>query len=113
MKRILWFSLALYLLTVGQPALFASKKNDGPRVKKRIAVFLFADKTDKSWRWWNNKGVGQGVSDMLTTALVKTGNYRVSTLIPFDDFSLRTLSALRISPVLVFTKRQSRATVAD
>lgn len=77
MKRIAWFGLALYLLTVGQPALFASKKNDGPRVKKRIAVFVFADKTDKSWRWWNNKGVGQGISDMLTTALVKTGNYRV------------------------------------
>jgi curli biogenesis system outer membrane secretion channel CsgG len=48
-----------------------------PQIKKRIAVFVFEDKTDKSWRWWNNKGVGNGVSDMLTTALVKSGNYRV------------------------------------
>lgn len=48
-----------------------------PQIKKRIAVFVFEDKTDKSWRWWNNKGVGDGVSDMLTTALVKSGNYRV------------------------------------
>ena len=48
-----------------------------PQIKKRIAVFVFEDKTDKSWRWWNNKGVGGGVSDMLTTALVKSGNYRV------------------------------------
>lgn len=48
-----------------------------PQIKKRIAVFVFEDKTDKSWRWWNNKGVGDGVSDMLTTALVKSGQYRV------------------------------------
>ncbi|RUT79978.1 CsgG/HfaB family protein [Ancylomarina longa] len=48
-----------------------------PQIKKRIAVFVFEDKTDRSWRWWNNKGVGNGVSDMLTTALVKSGNYRV------------------------------------
>eukprot|EP01029_Cantina_marsupialis_P002669 TRINITY_DN1253_c0_g1_i8.p1 TRINITY_DN1253_c0_g1~~TRINITY_DN1253_c0_g1_i8.p1 ORF type:complete len:309 (-),score=14.56 TRINITY_DN1253_c0_g1_i8:1269-2195(-) len=47
------------------------------KIKKRIAVFVFEDKTDKSWRWYNNKGVGDGVSDMLTTALVKSGNYRV------------------------------------
>ena len=24
------------------------------KLKKRIAVFIFEDKTDRSWRWWNN-----------------------------------------------------------
>ncbi|WP_421919595.1 CsgG/HfaB family protein [Marinifilum sp.] len=60
------FSFAAFKVTAQQP-----------QIKKRIAVFVFEDKTDKSWRWWNNKGVGDGVSDMLTTALVKSGNYRV------------------------------------
>lgn len=55
-----------------------------PQIKKRIAVFVFEDKTDKSWRWWNNKGVGNGVSDMLTTALVKSGNYRVIERMELD-----------------------------
>ncbi|MEM1138053.1 MAG: CsgG/HfaB family protein [Bacteroidota bacterium] len=47
------------------------------KLKKRIAVFVFEDKTDKSWRWWNNKGVGEGMADMLTTELVKSGEYIV------------------------------------
>ncbi|HEX9652626.1 MAG TPA: CsgG/HfaB family protein [bacterium] len=47
------------------------------RIKKRVAVFIFDDKTDRSYGWWNQKGVGEGISDMLTTELVKTGNYRV------------------------------------
>jgi curli biogenesis system outer membrane secretion channel CsgG len=47
------------------------------RIKKRIAVFVFEDKTDKSASWWNSKNVGEGVSDMLITALVKTNRYRV------------------------------------
>lgn len=55
-----------------------------PKIKKRVAVFVFEDKTDKSWRWWNNKGVGDGVSDMLTTALVKSGNYRVMERVEID-----------------------------
>lgn len=57
--------------------LAAKTRAQQPQIKKRIAVFVFEDKTDKSWHWWNHKGVGQGVSDMLTTALVKSGNYRV------------------------------------
>ncbi len=47
------------------------------KLKKRIAVFVFEDKTDKSWRWWNRKGVGEGMADMLTTELVKSGEYIV------------------------------------
>lgn len=45
--------------------------------KKRVAVFTFEDKTDKSWRWWDNKTPGDGMADMLTTELVKSGKYTV------------------------------------
>lgn len=45
--------------------------------KKRVAVFTFEDKTDKSWQWWDNKTPGDGMADMLTTELVKSGKYTV------------------------------------
>ena len=45
--------------------------------KKRIAVFAFDDKSDSNWSWWGNKGVGEGMSDMVTTELVKTGQFSV------------------------------------
>jgi len=48
-----------------------------PQPKKRVAVFSFEDKTDKSWHWWDGRGPGDGMADMLTTALVKTGKYSV------------------------------------
>lgn len=73
MRNIIISLLGVYML-VGAclPTLAQEKK-----LKKRVAVFVFDDKTDRSWRWWNNKGVGEGMSDMLTTELVKSGNYRV------------------------------------
>ena len=45
--------------------------------EKRVAVFDFEDKTDHSYRWWHGKGVGYGMSDMLVTALVKSGKFKV------------------------------------
>lgn len=70
--------LSLLLILVCAFSLHAvEKKDQKKRIKKRVAVFIFDDKTDKSLRWWNNKSVGEGVSDMLTTELVKTGNYQV------------------------------------
>lgn len=75
MKRGIFFQVSgLFLLFFLMAATTLAQQ---PQIKKRIAVFVFEDKTDKSWRWWNNKGVGDGISDMLTTALVKSGNYRV------------------------------------
>ncbi len=75
MIRIL---LCVFLILSASSVLQAVAKNDQQkRIKKRVAVFIFDDKTDKSYRWWNRKGVGEGVSDMLITELVKTGNYRV------------------------------------
>ncbi|MFQ5869260.1 MAG: CsgG/HfaB family protein, partial [Candidatus Zixiibacteriota bacterium] len=41
-------------------------------LKKRVAVFSFQDKTD-----YGQGNVGEGMADMLTTELVKSGKYRV------------------------------------
>lgn len=65
------------LLLVSSLSLAGSKNDQRKRIKKRVAVLVFDDKTDRSLRWWGNKGVGEGLSDMITTELVKTGNYRV------------------------------------
>lgn len=47
------------------------------RLKKRVAVFKFDDKTEHGWRWYTGQPVGEGMADMLTTELVKSGKYRV------------------------------------
>ena len=47
------------------------------QVKKRVAVLTFEDKTDKRYRWWDGRQPGDGMADMLTTALVKSGKYVV------------------------------------
>lgn len=48
-----------------------------PQLKKRVAVFNFEDKSDQSWHWWDGKSPGDGMADMLTTELVKSGKYTV------------------------------------
>lgn len=65
--------VAALALTTGAPA---QEKTGG---KKRVAVFSFEDKTDSRnrWYWWTGQGVGDGMADMLTTTLVKSGKYRV------------------------------------
>jgi curli biogenesis system outer membrane secretion channel CsgG len=47
-------------------------------LKKRVAVFSFEDKTDHKIKWWRaDQNVGQGMADMLITALVKKGTFQV------------------------------------
>ncbi len=51
---------------------------EGPQLKKRIAVLTFEDKTSQPYSYgFMGKDAGDGFSEMLTTALVKTGNYIV------------------------------------
>ncbi|MBC8181704.1 hypothetical protein H8E88_11335 [candidate division KSB1 bacterium] len=71
MKRIQTFSIMiiLSLALLNQSTLMAQKK--------RIAVFEFDDKTDHRVHWWSGQSVGRGMSDMLVTALVKSGKYQV------------------------------------
>ncbi|MDZ7288342.1 MAG: CsgG/HfaB family protein [candidate division KSB1 bacterium] len=76
MKRI---SVSLFLiftlLVFGFNA--ASAQEKAKSTKKRVAVFNFEDKTDHAWHWWTGQPVGHGMADMLITALVKSGRYRV------------------------------------
>jgi curli biogenesis system outer membrane secretion channel CsgG len=46
-------------------------------LKKRIAVADFEDKSDRSVWYWTGPNPGDGMSDMLTTALVKSGKFAV------------------------------------
>jgi len=72
-----WICLIVFSVLLMSSWSQAGSKDQKKRIKKRIAVFIFDDKTDKSLRWWNKKGVGEGIAEMITTALVKTGHYRV------------------------------------
>ncbi len=47
------------------------------QLKKRVAVFSFEDKSGHSYHWWTGQPVGEGMSDMLVTELVKTGKFSV------------------------------------
>jgi len=76
-KAGVWICLIVFSVLLMSSWSQAGSKDQKKRIKKRVAVFIFDDKTDKSLRWWNKKGVGEGIAEMLTTALVKTGHYRV------------------------------------
>ncbi len=65
-------TLLFVLLVIGGTALAQDMQ-----LKKRVAVFSFEDKTDHHYHWWNGQPVGEGMADMLVTALVKSGKYSV------------------------------------
>lgn len=67
------FTLVLLWGGVNMAALAQEKSGK----KKRVAVFVFDDKTEHAWHWWNGQPVGDGMSEMLTTTLVKSGRYIV------------------------------------
>ena len=69
--------LILALVWINQSTLSAQTAGDLKRMKKRVAVFEFEDKTDHRVRWWTGQSVGRGMADMLVTSLVKSGRYRV------------------------------------
>jgi len=78
LKKLSLPLLLATLIGVFIPALlFAQQEDQLKRLKKRVAVFEFEDKTDHVYHWWTGQSAGQGMSDMLVTALVKTGSYRV------------------------------------
>ncbi len=47
------------------------------QLKKRVAVFTFENKARSGSHWWDGKDPGDGMADMLTTDLVKSGKYVV------------------------------------
>lgn len=73
-------SIVLVLVLIALPPVVPgalAKDDDLKGLKKMIAVVDFEDKTDRS-RWhWTGPDPGQGMSDMLVTALVQSGEFRV------------------------------------
>jgi len=73
-----WVILALaVLLFLGTVVVsMATETEESQRVlKKRIAVAGFENKVEPWWRWhWD---IGEGMSDMLVSALVETGRFTV------------------------------------
>jgi curli biogenesis system outer membrane secretion channel CsgG len=84
-SRLEQLVLIMLSLFVFSHSVFAGNDDKKLRLKKRVAVFIFDDKTDRSFGWWNKKGVGEGMSDMLITELVKSGNYRVVERTELDE----------------------------
>ena len=76
-KLTLVLSLFLCLAWISQSFMQAQAADSAKRMKKRVAVFEFEDKTDHRVRWWTGQSVGRGMADMLVTSLVKSGRYRV------------------------------------
>ena len=70
---ILIFAIAFQYILITT----AHADDNTKRLKRRVAVFDFEDKTSHHYRWWTGQPVGEGMADMLVTALVETGNYRV------------------------------------
>ncbi len=69
--RLFAILLAITILSSGN--LIAQKQ-----LKKRVAVFSFDDKTNRSFSWFDSKkSPGQGMADMLITELVQSGRYIV------------------------------------
>jgi len=70
-------TLLLAVAWLGESAVSLAQE-ERPAPKKRIAVFSFEDKTDRSFSWAGHwKDAGDGMADMLITALVKSGRYIV------------------------------------
>lgn len=70
--RLVFFVIVAALLA--SPVQVLAQKT----LKKRVAVFTFEDRTDQQFGWFDARiHPGEGMADMLTTALVKSGKYRV------------------------------------
>lgn len=80
MKKSLVLSvivISIFTILLPDTTVFAQSSESGKGLKKRVAVFDFEDKTSHHYRWWTGQHVGEGMADMLVTALVKTGKYRI------------------------------------
>ncbi len=72
------FLISLLLFTTFSFPFLASGQNDSKQgKKKRVAVLTFEDKTSSGYRWGYYKDVGDGVTEMILTELVKSGKYQV------------------------------------
>ncbi len=75
MKAYRGFLITVLCLLVIGGALQAQHVKDG--LKRNLAVYGFEDKTDHKIHWYSGQNVGEGMSDILTTALVQSGRFRI------------------------------------
>ncbi|MBU1073129.1 CsgG/HfaB family protein, partial [bacterium] len=75
--------LGAVLLGIMAGAAGLAGAEDTPGIKFRIIVGEFADKSEH--RWYHGPGPGAGMADMLITALVKTGKFRVFERAALDE----------------------------
>jgi len=95
------FILASLLLFFTAPVFLAraTDQEQLQHLKKRIAVFKFEDKTAHGYYWWTGQPVGEGMADMLTTALVKSGKYRVFERQEIEDVVMKEQSLGQLGAV--------------
>lgn len=74
MKQLNYLLLLLFGFGLFTPSIQAQSSK---KAKKRVAVFLFEDKSGGRSYWYGGQSVGEGVTDMITTELVKSGQYQV------------------------------------
>ncbi|MBN2092344.1 hypothetical protein JW964_22175 [candidate division KSB1 bacterium] len=67
----------IFLVILFSVSLLELNASEIKGLKKRVAVFKFEDKTDHAFHWWTGQPVGEGMADMLITALVQTGKYTI------------------------------------
>ena len=87
--RKLALAILFVFIAVSFHSVFAGEDKKPQQLKKRVAVFKFEDKTAHVYHWWNGQPVGDGMSDMLTTALVKSGKYRVVERQQIEDVVMK------------------------
>ena len=76
-KTIKQIATSLLLVAIVIPALGITANAQGT-LKKRVAVLAFEDRADAGNEWFDRRiRAGEGVADMLITALVKTDKYMV------------------------------------
>ncbi len=47
------------------------------KLRKRVVVFEFQDKSSSKYQWWDSKTVGEGISEMIITELAASGDFRI------------------------------------
>lgn len=77
MKKFALFFILIILTIQLLPQSGRTEEETEKRLKRRVAVFDFEDKTEHQYHWWTGQPVGAGMADMLVTELVKTGEYKV------------------------------------
>jgi len=82
-KRRVSITVALSLIIVMAFAVFNQTFAEDVGLKKKAIVGKFIDKSDH--HWYHGNDPGEGMADMLITALVKSGKFRIYERMALDE----------------------------